>query len=68
MSAIKFLIFISFYTRNLAVPARRNYTSADVQQGEKLFHKIGCADCHQPQWQTAEDYSLAWLAKQTIYP
>ena len=64
----KILNFVSFYARNLAVPARRDYMSTDVQQGEKLFRDIGCAGCHQTQYQTAEDYSFSWLASQTIYP
>lgn len=64
----KILDLVSFYTRNLAVPARRNYDDNDVQQGEKLFREIGCASCHKPQSQTAADYPLTWLANQTIYP
>jgi CxxC motif-containing protein (DUF1111 family) len=64
----KILDLVSFYARNLAVPARRNYASADVQQGEKLFREIGCGGCHQPQWKTSANYSSAWLSDQTIHP
>lgn len=60
--------FVTFYARNLAVPARRNINSKSVIEGEHLFNKIGCADCHQPQWQTSKDYELSWLSNQTIYP
>lgn len=59
---------VTFYTRNLAVPARRNPTDAQILTGQQLFHRIGCAACHTPQHTTANDYPLAWLADQTIYP
>ncbi|BFM16188.1 di-heme oxidoredictase family protein [Maricurvus nonylphenolicus] len=59
---------VTFYTRNLAVPARRKPTDPQILQGQQLFHQIGCASCHTPQHTTAEDYPLAWLADQTIHP
>lgn len=43
-------------------PARGRITS-EVKAGEKLFHQIGCATCHVPDWQllpgnpTAKDYT-----------
>ncbi len=47
---------------NHPAPARGRIT-ADVKAGEKLFHQIGCAACHVPDWQllpgnpTAKDYT-----------
>ena len=64
----KILNLVTLYARNLAVPARRNLNSPQSIQGEELFSEIGCADCHTPRWQTAADYELPWLARQTIYP
>ncbi|MGD9545812.1 MAG: di-heme oxidoredictase family protein [Methylocystis sp.] len=34
------------YVRALAPPARRNLEDARVTDGEGLFHRIGCSDCH----------------------
>ncbi|MBX2807283.1 MAG: c-type cytochrome, partial [Cellvibrionaceae bacterium] len=62
------LDLVTFYTKNLAVPARRNSGDAQVIQGETLFEAIGCAACHRPQFTTATAYAMPWLAKQTIYP
>ena len=64
----KILNFVTFYSKNLAVPARRNINKPSVKAGEKLFAELGCVDCHRPQWQTSPDYSMSWLANQTIYP
>ena len=64
----KILDLVTHYAKNLAVPAQRQRSDPDVLQGEKLFKGIGCADCHTPQWQTAKDYVVPWLAQQTIYP
>jgi len=64
----KILNFVTFYTKNLAVPARRNINNPSVNVGEGLFTELGCSDCHQPKWTTSPDYSMSWLANQTIYP
>lgn len=37
---------VTFYTRTLAVPARRGVDDPVVTQGEALFHEIGCDACH----------------------
>jgi len=58
---------LTFYTRVLGVPARRNVNDPIVRQGEKLFHDAGCAKCHTPTMQTGE-YEIAALAHQTIHP
>jgi CxxC motif-containing protein (DUF1111 family) len=37
---------VTFYTRTLAVPARRNVDDPIVSEGESLFGEIGCTSCH----------------------
>ena len=37
---------VTFYTRTLAVPARRNVDDPMVTAGEDLFAEIGCTACH----------------------
>lgn len=37
-----------FYSREVAVPARRKASFADVQAGRQVFHALGCAACHTP--------------------
>ncbi|NIB39899.1 thiol oxidoreductase [Pseudomaricurvus alkylphenolicus] len=59
---------VTFYTRNLAVPTRRNPDHPQVQRGEKLFKEFGCHQCHISRQRTAPDYELSWLADQTIFP
>jgi hypothetical protein len=38
-----------WYLLNHPAPARGRITK-DVVAGEKLFHKVGCASCHVPDW------------------
>jgi len=45
---------LELYSRNLAVPMRRNYDDADVLAGKKLFYDIGCVACHRPSYKTAK--------------
>lgn len=42
----RLLRFVVIYSANLAVPARRNTTDAEVKQGESLFTSMGCSKCH----------------------
>ncbi len=55
MSNSQFKNFMIWH-RGLAVPAARNTTTTDFQEGKKLFTQIGCANCHRPSWQTGEDH------------
>ncbi len=64
----KILDQVTFYTANLAVPARRNVDDPNVQAGAELFQTIGCSDCHTPRWQLADVSDMPWLGNQTIYP
>lgn len=59
---------IAFYTRTLAVPARRQPNSPQVRQGQQLFHQAGCHQCHVPRFTTRPDAQEPELANQTIWP
>ncbi|WP_043308727.1 di-heme oxidoredictase family protein [Pseudomonas sp. ML96] len=59
---------VLFYTRNLAVPARRGVDDLEVRRGKHLFSDAGCAKCHTPSFVTAADAAEPELAKQTIRP
>lgn len=57
---------VTFYTRTLAVPARRQVKNADVREGEELFRSAGCSSCHLPTLRTgATDVDA--LSNQTIH-
>jgi CxxC motif-containing protein (DUF1111 family) len=56
---------VTFYTRHLAVPAKRS--GAGVADGEQLFTDFGCAACHTPTFTTAA-VDTAALSEQTIHP
>lgn len=58
---------VTFYTHNLAVPARRNRHDPEVQLGEKLFHQTGCGSCHRTELTTGSS-PFPWLSQQTISP
>jgi CxxC motif-containing protein (DUF1111 family) len=58
---------VVFYNRTLAVPARRNLDSPEVEAGADLFNDLGCSGCHQPAQRTGDD-AIAALADQAIYP
>ena len=59
---------VLFFTRALAVPARRNVDDAEVKRGEALFHLAGCDGCHVSTLETGEYPALPALAHQTIHP
>jgi CxxC motif-containing protein (DUF1111 family) len=59
---------VLFYTRNLAVPARRQVDDAQVLAGKTLFHRAGCQGCHTPSFVTAAEAAEPELANQTIRP
>ncbi len=59
---------VVFYSRNLAVPARRNADDETVLRGKKVFGDIGCAACHSPRFTTGDSEDMPWLAHQTIWP
>ena len=61
------LDLITYYSRNLAVPARRNVDDAEVLSGKKVFYALGCPACHQPKFvtnrladQPEQSFQLIW--------
>jgi CxxC motif-containing protein (DUF1111 family) len=61
--------FVNFYTRTLAVPARRDVGDPTVLAGRELFHDIGCVDCHVANFTTGPGRpELPQVADQLIWP
>ncbi|MBK8163491.1 MAG: thiol oxidoreductase [Gammaproteobacteria bacterium] len=59
---------VAFYSRNLAVPARRDHAHPDVLEGKRIFYQSGCADCHSPQYRTRTDAAFPEQSNQLIWP
>ena len=59
---------VTFYSQNLAVPARRDVGKADVLAGKKVFYELGCASCHTPKFVTRRDAPNKAQAFQLIWP
>jgi CxxC motif-containing protein (DUF1111 family) len=57
-----------FYSRNLAVPARRKVDDKLVLEGKRLFYESGCATCHRPKYVTRRDPALPEQSHQLIWP
>lgn len=61
------LDLVTFYARNLAVPARRGAADPEVLRGKELFYGAGCPACHTPKFVThrlqdrpAQSFQLIW--------
>ncbi|MEO8756690.1 MAG: di-heme oxidoredictase family protein [Devosia sp.] len=61
------LDLVTFYSQNLAVPARRDIGDPGVLRGKQAFYEAGCVACHTPKFVTsrkAEDetkrFQLIW--------
>ncbi|MCB1341241.1 MAG: c-type cytochrome, partial [Pseudooceanicola sp.] len=61
------LALVTFYSRNLAVPARRDSGDAQVLRGKQVFYDTGCAACHHPKFvtdrlpgQPEQSFQLIW--------
>ena len=59
---------VAFYSRNLAVPARRDHADPQVLAGKKLFYDIGCIACHNPKFVTRSEGVEPEQAGQLIWP
>jgi CxxC motif-containing protein (DUF1111 family) len=59
---------ILFYSRHLAVPARRDLYEAQTLRGKQLFYEAGCIACHVPKFVTARDAAEPALRYQLIWP
>lgn len=62
------LELVTFYARNLAVPARRDLDGQDVLAGKALFYGAGCVSCHTPKFVTRRDAQPEAHAFQLIWP
>ena len=61
------LDLVSFYSRNLAVPSRRNVSDPAVLKGKQIFYETGCIACHTPSFvthrltdQPEQSFQLIW--------
>ncbi|OUR79707.1 thiol oxidoreductase [Alphaproteobacteria bacterium 46_93_T64] len=62
------LDLVAFYSKHLAVPARRNVTSVRVLTGKKAFYNAGCANCHTPKYVTSRQAEQPEHRFQLIWP
>jgi len=58
---------VTFYSRNLGVPARRNMDDPAVLRGKEMFYTTGCTSCHTPSFvtnrledQPEQSFQLIW--------
>lgn len=61
------LDLVTFYSRNLGVPARRNVDDPEVLRGKEVFYTTGCQSCHTPKHVThrlkdrpEQSFQLIW--------
>ncbi len=59
---------VTFYSQNLAVPARRDIDDKDVLRGKQLFYESGCTACHTPKFVTRRDAPNKAQSFQLIWP
>jgi CxxC motif-containing protein (DUF1111 family) len=59
---------VTFYSQNLAVPARRDVAKPAVLAGKKVFYDLGCASCHTPKFVTRRDAPDKAFSFQLIWP
>lgn len=61
------LELVTFYSRNLGVPARRGEDDPQVLRGKQVFNEAGCIACHTPSYvthrledQPEQSFQLIW--------
>ena len=60
---------VVFYSRNLAVPPRRDPHATAVLRGKAVFDAVGCTSCHVPSFTTGEAAAdNPHLSHQRIWP
>ena len=64
----KMFDLLLFYSRNLAVPARRDVESPQTLRGKRLFYESQCASCHVPKFVTSRDVIGSEQSFQLIWP
>ncbi len=62
------LDLVTFYSQNLAVPARRDVDDAEVLAGKKIFYDLGCTTCHVPKYVTSRNAETKAHRFQLIWP
>jgi CxxC motif-containing protein (DUF1111 family) len=62
------LDLVTFYSENLAVPARRRVDDVQVLAGKELFYESGCVSCHTPKFVTSRSAQHPAHAFQLIWP
>jgi CxxC motif-containing protein (DUF1111 family) len=62
------LDLITYYSRNLGVPARRNVDAPIVLAGKKVFYTLGCQSCHRPKFVTGRLENQPEQSFQLIWP
>lgn len=62
------LDLVTFYSRNLAVPMRREVEDPQVLAGKELFYGSGCTACHRPKFVTSRDAEQKEHRFQLIWP
>ncbi len=59
---------ITFYSQNLAAPARRDVDDPEVLAGKEVFYSLGCAACHRPKYVTSRKAENPAHRFQLIWP
>ncbi len=59
---------VDYYSKYLAVPARRDYKDPEVRRGEALFGELGCSSCHTTTFTTGVLADSPELSSQLIHP
>lgn len=62
------LPLVTFYSRHLAVPARRKASFPETLAGKALFYRAGCIACHRPKYVTAKNWPDPALRFQLVWP
>ena len=62
------LDLVTFYSRNLGVPARRNVDDTQVLKGKQVFYETGCTACHTPSFVTQRLTDRPEQSFQLIWP
>ena len=62
------LDLVTFYSRNLGVPARRDVGDPSVLLGKKVFYETGCTSCHRPAFVTHRLADRSEQSFQLIWP
>ncbi len=62
------LDLVTFYSRNLGVPARRNVDDPQVLLGKRVFYETGCTSCHTPSFVTQRLEDRLEQSFQLIWP